>query len=117
MAYSVNKKESVFVELGSLLDGSTLDRKKHWKLYNNAKKIASLIKKPLPVICEIDVSNVACFYIIQQLNRLVQRRLPPEGNYYIFAWKGKNSPTKGLFLGKAGDFELWEINGEAGIEP
>ncbi len=86
-------------------------------LVRDAGQIASLIKKPLPVICEIDVSRGACFYIIKQLNRLVQRRAPKEGAYYIIAGKEKISPAKGLFLGKAGAFHLWEITWEGAIKP
>ncbi len=83
----------------------------------NAKQMASLINKPLPVICERDVPLGVGFFIMQQLNRLVQRPPPPEIAYYLIARKGKNSPAKGLLLRKAGDFELWEINGEAANTP
>ena len=81
-------------------------------MVSDVKKIASLVTKPWPVICEKDLPFGAGFYLIQELGRLVQISPQPTGTYYLVTYKSKNTRREGLRLAAAGRFGLWKMTPE-----
>jgi len=58
-------------------------------MIREVEKIASSITKPWPVMCEPDMPFGGGFYMIKQLDRLIQISPIPEGPYYLITYKGK----------------------------